>query len=62
MLLTVGYREHPIAMPSLLEELIGHLKICGSQTNFQRFHDVFDLQDRFLCQCVIIMDLIPDDS
>jgi hypothetical protein len=39
----------------LLEELIIHLKICGSETDFQQFHDGFDLQDRLFRQCVIVM-------
>jgi hypothetical protein len=34
----------------LLEELTIHLKICGSQTNFQQFRDGFDLQDSPLCR------------
>jgi hypothetical protein len=41
--------------------LLEELKICGSQTNFQQFHDGLDLQDRPFHQCVIIMDLASDD-
>jgi hypothetical protein len=44
-----------------LEELVVHLKICGSQTNFQQFHDGFDLQDRWFRHIVIVMELIIDD-
>jgi hypothetical protein len=44
-----------------LEELIIHLKICGSQTNFQQFHDGFDLQDRLFHKYVNVMELISDD-
>jgi hypothetical protein len=44
-----------------LEELINNLKICGSRTNFQQFHDGFGLQDRRFRQCVIITELISDD-
>jgi hypothetical protein len=44
----------------LLEELIDHLKICGSQTNFQQVHDDFDLQERPFFQYVIVMELISD--
>jgi hypothetical protein len=56
----MGDRELPIAI-FLLEELIVNLKICGSQTNFQQFHDGFNLRDRLFCQCVIIMELISGD-
>jgi hypothetical protein len=45
----------------LLEELVFHLKICGSQTNLQQFYDGFDLQDRPFYLCVIVMELISDD-
>jgi hypothetical protein len=30
-------------------------------SNFQQFHDGFNLQDRPFHQCVIIMDLISDN-
>jgi hypothetical protein len=40
MLLTMGDRALPIAM---LEVLVVHLKICGSQTNIRQLHDGFDL-------------------
>jgi hypothetical protein len=42
----------------VLEEFIIHLKNCGSQTNFQELHDVFDLQDRPFHQCVVIIKLL----
>jgi hypothetical protein len=38
-----------------------HLKIRGSQTNFQQFHDGLDLQVRPFCQCIIVTELISDD-
>jgi hypothetical protein len=44
----------------LLEEHV-HLRICGSQGNFQHLHDSLDLQDRPFCQCVIAVELISDD-
>jgi hypothetical protein len=44
-----------------LEELIVHPKICGSQTNFQQFHDGLNLQDRPFGQSVIVMEIISDD-
>jgi hypothetical protein len=44
----------------LLEELV-HLKICGSQANIQQLHDGFDLQDKPVRQCVIVVELISDD-
>jgi hypothetical protein len=62
MLLTVGDRELPIAMPSLLEELVVHLKIRGSQANLQQLHDGFNMQGRPFHQCVITMELISDHS
>jgi ketosteroid isomerase-like protein len=39
----------------LLEAGIVHLKVCGSQTALQQFHDGFDLQDRPLRLGVIVM-------
>jgi hypothetical protein len=60
MLLTKGDRELPIVMPSLCWE-ITHLKTCGSQTNLQKFHYVYNLQDRKFCLRVIIMEFIYDD-
>jgi hypothetical protein len=44
-----------------LEELVVHLKMCGSQANLQQLHDGFDLQDRPFGQCVIAVELISDD-
>jgi hypothetical protein len=61
MLLTMGDRELPLPCHFLLEELVVHLKICGSQSNFQQFHDGFDLQDRPFRQCVIVIELGSDD-
>jgi hypothetical protein len=60
MLLTMGEREFPIAMSSLLEEFVVNLKIRGSQADLHQFHDGFDLQDRSF-QCVIVVELIFDD-
>jgi hypothetical protein len=34
----------------LLEVLINHLKICGSHTNLQQFHNGFDQQHISFCQ------------
>jgi hypothetical protein len=45
----------------LSEVLIVHLKICGSQTNFQQSNGGFNLQDRWLHQCVVLMELISDE-
>jgi hypothetical protein len=53
-------RELPIAS-FLLEELIVHLKVGDSQTNFQKFHDGFNLQNGLFCQCVIVMELLAGD-
>jgi hypothetical protein len=36
MLLTMGDRELPIAIPFSAEELVVYLKICGSQANIQQ--------------------------
>jgi hypothetical protein len=62
MLLTMSdkraFHSHAIF---LLEELIVHLKICGSQTSLQQLHDGFDLQDRPFRQCVTVIELISDD-
>jgi hypothetical protein len=44
-----------------LEEYVLHLKICGSQANFQRLPDGFDLQGIPFHQCVIVVELIYDD-
>jgi hypothetical protein len=44
-----------------LEELVVHLKICGSQANLQQLHGDFDLQDGPFRQCVIVKELISDD-
>lgn len=60
MLLTIG-DSFPYHAIFWMEELIVHLKICGSQTNFHQFHDGFDLQGRPFHQCVIIMEHISDD-
>jgi hypothetical protein len=32
-----------------------------TRTNFQLFHDGFNLQDRLFRQCGIVMELISDD-
>jgi hypothetical protein len=45
----------------LLEEFIIHLKVGGSQTNFQQFHEGFNLQNGLFCQCVIVVEFISDD-
>jgi hypothetical protein len=55
----MGDRELPIAMPSLLEELIVHLKNMWF-SNIQQFHDGFDLQDKPFRQCVTVTKLISD--
>jgi hypothetical protein len=44
----------------LLKELIIHLKISGSKTNLQQFHNGCGLQGRLFCQSVIIMEFIID--
>jgi hypothetical protein len=45
----------------LLEELIVHLKLCGSQTNIQQFHNDFGLLGRTFRQNVIVMEFITND-
>jgi hypothetical protein len=45
----------------LLEELIIHLKLCGSQANLQQFHNGFGLQGRPFRESVIFMEFIADD-
>jgi hypothetical protein len=44
-----------------LEELVIHLKIYGSQANFQQLHNGFDLQDRLFHQYVNVVELVSDD-
>jgi hypothetical protein len=62
MLLTMGGRELPHSHASfLLEELVVHLKICGSQANLEKLHDGFDQHDRLYRQCVVFTELISDD-
>jgi hypothetical protein len=45
----------------LLEELIIHFNVCGSQTNFQRFHNCVKLQGTPFHESVIVMEFIADD-
>jgi hypothetical protein len=45
----------------LLEEIIIHLKVGGSQTNLQQFHEGFNLQNGLFCRCVITVEFISDD-
>jgi hypothetical protein len=45
----------------LLEGLIVHLKICGSQASLQQLHNSFYLQETPFRQCVIVMELTSDD-
>jgi hypothetical protein len=53
VLLTMADKElHAII---LLEELVVYPKVGDSQTNFQQFHDGFDLQVRPFSQCIIIL-------
>jgi hypothetical protein len=61
MMLMMGFRASHSHAIFLLEEVIIHLKICGSQTNFQQFHDGFNVQDRPFHQCVITLELASDD-
>jgi hypothetical protein len=44
-----------------LEEIVVNLKIRGSQTDLQQFHDGFDLQDGPFRQFDIVVELIFDD-
>jgi hypothetical protein len=53
-----GAHNHAIF---LLEEVIIHLKICGSQTNLQQFHNGFSLQGRPFHHSVIVVEFVEQE-